>query len=100
MKITREQYHLINRRREEILLDAEEELNKNKVAYEIILSGNMKIIISETPYGTVAFWPLTCRIQRNSYMTEGDASVYVRYLNWLKQQWESRNYCINCIAVS
>ncbi|MCE0844361.1 hypothetical protein LVQ79_02145 [Buttiauxella sp. A2-C1_F] len=100
MKITREQYHSINRRREEILFDAEEELNKNKVAYEIILSGNMKIIISETPYGTVAFWPLTCRIQRNSYMTEGDASVYVRYLNWLKQQWESRNYCINCIAVS
>lgn len=100
MKIPREDYRIINKSRSEILLEAEDELKKNKIEYEIKLNGNMKIIISETPYGTVAFYPLTRKIQRNSYMTDGDASIYVHYLSWLKFKWESRNPYIDCIAVN
>lgn len=100
VKIPGEHYYSINKIRDELLQEAEDEINKNNIMYEIILHGNMKVIISDTPYGTVAFYPLTRKIQRNGYITEGDASVYVRYLNWLRLQWESRNRCIDCIAVS
>lgn len=100
MKIPDEHYREINRMRDEIILEAEYELKKNKIDFEIRLSGNMKVIISETPYGTVALWPLTSKIQRNSYMTDGDASVYVRYIHWLAQQWRERNPFTDCIAVN
>ncbi|MGM1187003.1 hypothetical protein [Serratia liquefaciens] len=100
MKIPSESYRAINKSRIETLLEVEYELKKNEVDYEITLNGNVKIILSETPYGTVAFYPLTRKIQRNSYMIDGDVLVYIHYLNWLKRQWESRNPCIDCIAVS
>lgn len=100
MKISGKNYHAINKVRDDIIFDAEDILNKNKINYEVTFNGNMRIIISETPYGTVTFYPITCKIQRNTYMTDGDALTFVRYLNWLKLQWESRNPCVDCIAVS
>ncbi|CNE16494.1 MULTISPECIES: hypothetical protein [Yersinia] len=100
MKIPSENYRAINKMRNEILLETEDELKTNKIDYEINLNGNMKIIISETPYGTVVFYPLSRKIQRNSYITDGDVLIYIHYLNWLKFQWEMRNPCIDCIAVS
>lgn len=99
MKILSQHYHEVNKIRNEIVMDTEDELKKNNIVYEIAYNGNTKIIISETPYGTVAFYPLTRKIQRNSYMTEGDTQIYVSYLNWLRLQWEIRNPFINCIAV-
>lgn len=100
MKISADRYREVNKMRNEILMGVEDELKKNKIKYEVILNGNMKVILSETPYGTVAFYPLTRKIQRSSYMTDGDASVYVCYLNWLRARWETRNASINCIAVT
>lgn len=91
MKILSQHYHEVNKIRNEIVMDTEDELKKNNIVYEIAYNGNTKIIISETPYGTVAFYPLTRKIQRNSYMTEGDTQIYVSYLNWLRLQWEIRN---------
>ncbi|MCM8034352.1 hypothetical protein [Enterobacter chengduensis] len=99
MKILSQHYHEVNKIRNEMVMDTEDELKKNNIVYEIAYNGNTKIIISETPYGTVAFYPLTRKIQRNSYMTEGDTQIYVSYLNWLRLQWEIRNPFINCIAV-
>lgn len=100
MKISGKNYHAINKVRDDIIFDTEDILNKNKINYEVTFNGNMRIIISETPYGTVTFYPITCKIQRNTYMTDGDALTFVRYLNWLKLQWESKNPCVDCIAVS
>ncbi|MEG1422652.1 MAG: hypothetical protein RSA95_03135 [Citrobacter sp.] len=82
MKITKDIYLSINKKREEILLNAEDELKESNIIYKIVLNGNLKIIITETPYGTVAFYPLTHKIQRNSYMIDGDILMYIRYLNW------------------
>lgn len=86
MKIPSDNYRELNKTRIEALLEDEHELKKNNVNYEITLNGNMKIIISETPYGTVAFYPLTRKIQRNTYITDGNVSVYIHYLNWLRLQ--------------
>lgn len=68
--------------------------------YEVVLDGNMKVILCKTPYGTVLFWPLTKKIQRNCYMIDGDVQVYVHYLRWLILQWENRNPDINCVATT
>lgn len=100
MKIAKDDYHSLNRQRNEILFDAEDELKESNVLYEIVRNGNMKIIISETPYGTVAFYPLTHKIQRSSYMIDGDMKVFIRYLDWLKCRWMKKNPYIDCIAVS
>ena len=99
MRIPGDRYHEINKMRDELLQEAEDVIKENKIEYSVVLNGNMRVIIAETPYGTVAFYPLTYKIQRNGYMTEGDASVYVCYLHWLRCQWESRNPFIDCIAV-
>jgi hypothetical protein len=100
MKIPSGHYHEINKIRDEILMEAEDELKNNQINYEVVLSGNMKVILSETPYGTVLFWPLTKKIQRNCYMIDGDVQVYVHYLRWLILQWENRNSDINCVATT
>lgn len=57
MKILSQHYHEVNKIRNEIVMDTEDELKKNNIVYEIAYNGNTKIIISETPYGTVAFYP-------------------------------------------
>ena len=98
MRIPGERYHEINKMREELLQEAEDVIKESGIKYDVVLHGNMQVIVAETPYGTVAFYPLTHKIQRNGYMTEGDALVYVRYLRWLRCQWESRNPFIDCIA--
>ncbi|WP_252491351.1 hypothetical protein [Escherichia coli] len=100
MKIPSGHYHEINKIRDEILMEAEDELKNNQIHYEVVLDGNMKVILSETPYGTVLFWPLTKKIQRNCYMIDGDVQVYVHYLRWLILQWENRNPDINCVATT
>ena len=100
MKIPSGHYHEINKIRDEILMEAEDELKNNHINYEVVLNGNMKVILSETPYGTVLFWPLTKKIQRNCYMIDGDVQVYVHYLRWLILQWENRNPDINCVATT
>lgn len=100
MKIPSGHYHEINKNRDEILMEAEDELKNNQINYEVVLDGNMKVILCETPYGTVLFWPLTKKIQRNCYMIDGDVQVYVYYLRWLILQWENRNPDINCIATT
>lgn len=100
MRIPGEKYHEINKMREDLLQEAEDAIKENGIKYDVVLHGNMYVIITESPYGTVAFYPLTHKIQRNGYMTEGDASVYVSYLHWLRSRWESRNPSIDCIAVS
>ncbi|HCP9921138.1 TPA: hypothetical protein OGN49_005260, partial [Escherichia coli] len=100
MKIPSGHYHEINKIRDKILMEAEDELKNNQIHYEVVLDGNMKVILCETPYGTVLFWPLTKKIQRNCYMIDGDVQVYVYYLRWLILQWENRNPDINCIATT
>jgi hypothetical protein len=49
MKIPSGHYHEINKIRDEILMEAEDELKNNQINYEVVLNGNMKVILSETP---------------------------------------------------
>lgn len=98
MKISRKDYHVLNKMREDILLDAEDELNKAGIIYEVVLNGTTHIILTETPYGTAVFYPLTRTIQRHCYMIQGGIEKYIEYLNWLTKRWEDRNFSTNCIA--
>ncbi|WP_369790815.1 hypothetical protein [Rouxiella sp. WC2420] len=100
IKIQHENYRKINNARGKIFKEAESELKRNEIMYEVILHGNTKLIISDTPYGTAAFWPLTNKILRHGYITNGDVFVYLRYLNWLRLQWQSRNPHIDYIAAT
>ncbi|EAU6968326.1 hypothetical protein EIM95_21435 [Salmonella enterica] len=63
---------------------------------ELLCACILKMYLTDTPYGTVIFFPLTKKIMRHCFLIDGDVHVFIQYLDWLKQQWRERNPSIDC----
>lgn len=46
-------------------------------------------LITDTPYGTTIFFPLTKKIMRHCSIIDGDIHVFIQYVQWLQRQCES-----------
>lgn len=76
MKIAKSDYYSINKNRESIVDEAKEALI---IDYEIVMNGNTHTIITDTPYGTTIFFPLTKKIMRHCSIIDGDVHVFIQY---------------------
>ena len=100
MKIPKQIYRKIMEEKDLILLDTLRFFRKNAVLFEVIRHGNVKVFVFSSPYGAVVYYPLTKKIQRECYVTEGNEVICLKYLNWLKQRWSERNPEPNAVEIS
>jgi len=100
MKIHKAQYRTLMQQRDLILFDAVKFFREQQEPYEIVRHGNIKVILFTTPYGVVVYYPLTKKIQRECFVTDGNEKVCLKYLTWIKSQWCHRNPNIDAIAVT
>ncbi|MBS0876196.1 MULTISPECIES: hypothetical protein [unclassified Tatumella] len=100
MKIPKQIYRKIMEEKDLILLDTLRFFRKNAVLFEVIRHGNVKVFVFSSPYGAVVYYPLTKKIQRKCYVTEGNEVFCLKYLNWLKQRWSERNPEQNAVEIS
>ena len=100
MKIPKQIYRKIMEEKDLILLDTLRFFRKNAVLFDVIRHGNVKVFVFSSPYGAVVYYPLTKKIQRKCYVTEGNEVFCLKYLNWLKQRWSERNPEQNAVEIS
>lgn len=71
----------------------------SEMQFSVVMNGNTHTIITDTPYGTTIFFPLTKKIMRHCSIIDGDVHVFIQYVQWLQCQWTERNPFIDCYEV-
>lgn len=99
MKISKSDYYSINKNRKVIVDDALAILEDSEIQFSMVMNGNTHTIITDTPYGTAIFFPLTMKIMRHCSIIDGDVHVFIQYVQWLQRQWLERNPFIDCYEV-
>ncbi|EGT7394338.1 hypothetical protein PMI86_004692, partial [Salmonella enterica subsp. enterica serovar Kentucky] len=99
MKIAKSDYYSINKNRKVIVDDALVILEDSEMQFSVVMNGNTHTIITDTPYGTTIFFPLTKKIMRHCSIIDGDVHVFIQYVQWLQCQWTERNPFIDCYEV-
>ena len=99
MKISKSDYYSINKNRKVIVDDALAILEDSEIQFSMVMNGNTHTIITDTPYGTTIFFPLTKKIMRHCSIIDGDVHVFIQYVQWLQRQWRERNPFIDCYEV-